>query len=87
MGQEKSFESKEKAIRYLEKLRRRSLFLLVLYIILSSIFGAAGFGLVVASAIAFEGTALALGLTGGFVGFLVLLPVSGRRAGGLPEVK
>ena len=75
MGQEKSFESKENAIRYLEKLRCRSLFLLVLYIILSSIFGAAGFGLVVASAIAFEGTALALGLTGGFVGFLVLLPV------------
>ena len=65
----------DEAIRFVEGKRRRHLFLFVLYIILSSLFGTSGFGLVVASAIAFSGMMKGLGIGLGMASFLLLMPV------------
>lgn len=66
------FAKLEQILSELNRKRRIRLFLFVLFVILSSLFGAGGFALIVTSAIAFEGLALGLGLAGGFLSFLVL---------------
>ncbi len=74
MEKERKFSSRQEAMRFLERKRKKSLALLVLGIILASIVGSAGFGLVLASMIAFEGLALGLGLGFGALLFLGLMP-------------
>ncbi len=71
----RKFADRYEAMRFLERKRKKYLFLLVLGIVFASIFGASGFGLVVASAIAFEGVFLGLGLGGGAFLFLVAMPI------------
>lgn len=65
----------ERILKELNRKRHFLLFTFVLYVLLASLFGTAGFGLIVTSAIAFEGLALGLGLGAGFLSFLALTPI------------
>jgi hypothetical protein len=73
-NQIKEFQNKEQLISYLEKFRKKSLFLFVLFIVLASLFGASGLALLLVGLIAFtDATQIALVITG-FLCFLAITP-------------
>ena len=61
-------------VSHFEKKRKHKLFMFVFFIVSASLFGVAGFTLILVAAIAFSGTAQVIMIVSGFLSFLAITP-------------